>query len=1075
MIGFIVKHAAFGYGRILSFNDSRFLVRFFFPPQTVTLVAIVNRLPVLKHALLPQHTVCKTPSGRCRITNAIPAATKTDPHRYKVEHENGLAQELRETDIEAIEETPPPGSPLEALSERQLEGYAIFQKREAFAEAFESTVRGASGLRALLSSRIDLRPHQAYVAGTVLLDRLPRYLLADEVGLGKTIEAGIVIHDLLERKPSAKILILCPATLTQQWLSEIYSKFSGRVFHLLDLRASAARAGKVSEKVIVSYASALMHSAQLLEMKWDLVVVDEAHHLLSVPSLYRIAQALSESSPGCLLLSAVPAQHREEEYLRLLSLLEPRRYHPGAPNAIEHFGQLYARQHDLGRKLSYISRQLEGFTSGNESPDRILQKLGELASLPVLVLEESLAASVKNLDPASKDFVEQVRRLLHHIGDRYRISRRILRNRRSQLLDTDPGLKIERKLLRLPFEAHQLELDAANAARAYLAALGKQQLPDSILLPLARCLFQSLCDPACLCGFVELANGAEPAEGVILEFHGHIAYQGWEEFASALWGSIDPGFGQDELQDLRRAASAWKSGIERSDRLAALLSFLKRRHRGQPEHKFLVFAGFSDLCPRVFQALVEEFGAPAVARFSWEMEARMKERDVTRFKRDSQCWLLVSDETGGEGRNFQFADELIHFDLPWHVSRIEQRIGRLDRLGRSHPEVCSNVLCSSGGEDDGLLCCLASGFEIFTRSISGLEFALSNLERTIVHAALNHGYEGLVLLHGEIKAQSEKERAEDESQGVLDAASLDRKSAEVFRRAQSTPARDLAIEAAFCDYLRHSAGGNGAVRFLHAADYPDGIIEFRPGQLLYVSILLRPDVNGGYPDRVGTFRRDIAQERPDLEFFSVGNEFFDAVCATVRQSVKGRTYAVECHLPRPPWRGFEFCYRAIGNSALLDKHPGLVKHLNRVMSIRPVHIFVGEDAQPSANSAALLTVRRSLTTDGHNITWFNFTLQNTRVQLLADYYAHAGWENLVSQVENVACKQARDHFAVVLSDAIKVEFSRIDEQIRQAKIAKADEWEDEIAGLEALRGAIKGWDVELDIAGFLSINGGIIP
>jgi ATP-dependent helicase HepA len=1075
MIGFIVKHSGFGYGRILSFNNGQFSVRFFFPPRTVVLVAVVNSRPVLKRALLPQHTVFTTPNGRCRITNAIPAVRNIEPHRYTVEFENGLAQELPETVIEALEEGPPPGSPLEALSEGQLEGYLIFHKREAFAEALGASVRGASGLRALLSSRIDLRPHQAYVAGTVLMDRLHRYLLADEVGLGKTIEAGIVIHELLERKPNARILILCPATLTQQWLSELYSKFSGRIFHMLELRDRALQAGEVPAKAISSYSAALKYSARLQGMNWDLVVVDEAHHLLSAPQLFHIAQTLSKASPSFLLLSAIPAQHREEEYLRLLSLLEPGRYQPNDPNVKEHFKHLYIRQIELGRKLSYIARRLEDFVNGNERPDRILQKLRDLASLPVLVLDEFLVASVEALEPTSPGFVEQVRGLLHRIGDRYRISRRILRNRRSQLLDAEPDLNIVRVLHRVPFEAHQLELDAANAARRYLKALKEKQVPDSILLPLARCLFHSLCDPVCLWSFLELATGAEPELGSLLEFDGHIAYQGWEEFASALWCSMDPRLGRVEFQDLQRTALAWKSGIDKSDRLDALVRFLRQRHHQQPEQKLLIFAGFFGLCPRLGKALVEEFGAPSVACFGWEMEARLKEKSVTRFKRDSQCWLLVSDETGGEGRNFQFADELVHFDLPWHVSKIEQRIGRLDRLGRTRPEVCSNVLYASGGEDDGLLSCLVSGFEVFSRSISGLEFALSNLERMIVIAAVNEGAEGLASAVGEVKAKSEQERADDEVQGLLDAASLERTSAEVYRRAQSTPERDQALELAFCDYLRF-IGSNDALAFMQAADYPErSIVKFRPGQVPDGTVVMRPDANGAHPDRVGTFRREIAQERPDLEFFSVGNEFFDAVCATLVNSTKGRTYAVECHSPHPVWRGFEFSYRAIGNPLLLDKHPGLVKHLDRVMAFRTEHIFVGEDAQLAGNATTLLAIRRSFTKEGHNLTWFNFTLQNTRAQLLADYYAQSRWENLVAQMEGVARKQARVHFAAVLSDVIRTEFARIEEQIRQATIANADGWEDEVAGLEALRAAITGWDVELDIAGFLSINGGIIP
>jgi len=348
--GFIVKHGGEGLGKVINSQNGRITVFFFSPPRSLTLVAIVDGRPVLKHSLLPLDTVCSTQEGECRITSTIPAAASTEPHRYQVEFTNGLAKEVSEVELTPTT-IPQANSPLEALSDLLLEGYETFKKREALVDAWWTSVRGALGLRALLSSRIDLRPHQAYVAGAVLLDRLPRYLLADEVGLGKTIEAGIVIHDLLERKPSARILILCPGTLTQQWLCELYAKFSGRVFHLLEFRRRAAAGGAASQHLIASFTAALSHEASLLQTRWDLLVVDEAHHLLGAQRLYILAQRLSDSAPGCLLLSAIPAQRREDEYLRLLALLEPNRYDPADPDAKRRFKELYDRQIELGRKL----------------------------------------------------------------------------------------------------------------------------------------------------------------------------------------------------------------------------------------------------------------------------------------------------------------------------------------------------------------------------------------------------------------------------------------------------------------------------------------------------------------------------------------------------------------------------------------------------------------------------------------------------------------------------------------------------------------------------------------------------
>lgn len=1070
MIGFIVKHNGFGLGKITEQQNEQIRVHFFSPPQQFTIVPLDGRYP-LKRALLPINSICAAPGGKCHIANAGVVVSGSEPYSYQVKYENGLDAEVSEVDMIPIL-IPRIDSPLEAVAELQIEGYETCQKREALAEVLWSAERGTSGLRALLSSRIDLRPHQAYVAGTVLLDRLPRYILADEVGLGKTIEAGIVIHDLLERKPAAKVLILCPSTLTQQWLCEMFAKFCGQVFHMVELRPRAASAGIIPDKAIASFPAAIRHYAILQHTKWDLVVVDEAHHLLGVPRLYSLAQKLSAAAPGCLLLSAIPAQHREEEYLRLLALLEPQRYHPGDPKEQENFKELYSRQIELGRKLSYISRRLADYLKGDESADAILIKIGELAALPVLSHDGALAALAKTLNPKETCFAEKVHAILYHIGDRYRISRRILRNRRSQLTEVEPDLHIARRLNRLSYNPLQPEVDALNAVRRLLQELRSAKVSDSILLPLARQLFQSLCDPECLCLFVDLAKTEETVLEDLLEFDGHVGYQGWEEFSTTLWEAVGARLPKGALQDLRSAAAAWKAEQECPARIQSLVNFLTERHRQNHAHKFIVFAGFYGLAHRLARSLAEEFKRTSVAEFSWELDS--KEKEVTRFRRDSQCWLMVSDETGGEGRNFQFVDELIHFDLPWHVSKIEQRIGRLDRLGRKHPEVCSNVLIAAGQEDDGFLCCLQQGFQIFERSISGLEFTLSQLEGRILKVAMDDGFEGLVAQVDHIKKLSEAERAGDENQGMLDAASLERKSAEVFRRAQSTPERDLALEKAFCDYF-HYIGGNGVMRFVPAGNYPEGVVEFRPDQVKDVKLPLPAQKNGGQPDRLGTFRRQIAQERPDLDFFTVGNEFFDAVCSTLRTTSKGRKYAVELLSPKSAqWVGFEFSYRLVGRRELLAGHPGLVKHLDRVLAVRGEHCFIAENLKPAPDQKGLLDLRRAIKKEDKNVSWWNFTLNNTRVQLLSDRYAKSGWDALVKRAEALAKSQARERFAQILSPILESEQSRVQEQIRQAKAARSDGWEDEVAGYEALIQAIVDWDLELDLVGFLSINGGII-
>src|SRR5690606_7536938 len=127
-----------------------------------------------------------------------------------------------------------------------------------------------------------------------------------------------------------------------------------------------------------------------------------------------------------------------------------------------------------------------------------------------------------------------------------------------------------------------------------------------------------------------------------------------------------------------------------------------RRLRDLPDKpKVLVFAGFPGLAPIAAASLRRAFGTAAVVEFRFDLDREEKEDNVRRFRDEPGTWILVSDETGGEGRNFQFADRLVHLDTPWYVARVEQRIGRLDRLGREqhHPSVLSCVVFNSWTEE----------------------------------------------------------------------------------------------------------------------------------------------------------------------------------------------------------------------------------------------------------------------------------------------------------------------------------------------------------------------------------------
>ena len=311
MQGFFVYHSHFKIGKITNYNYGNFFVHFFGPPGKDSSDCRFAKDSFddgdLQRIHLPLGTRCRVNGEACVVERVVKYVSGGRPAIYEVVLEGrNLKRQVTEVDLEPIEIVR--ADPLTMLASQQHEGYPLFRSRERLFTSFTELVRQGGGLRALLASRIDLRPHQAYVAGIVLQDRLRRYLLADEVGLGKTVEAGIVIQDLLSIRPNDRVLILCPGALTQQWLCELLLKFNYQIFTLLELHGEPSLLPAERRRKVIAPLHAALGPAGtwLAKGQWDLVVVDEVHHLLASERLLKFVDGLSRSAPALLLLVPLP-------------------------------------------------------------------------------------------------------------------------------------------------------------------------------------------------------------------------------------------------------------------------------------------------------------------------------------------------------------------------------------------------------------------------------------------------------------------------------------------------------------------------------------------------------------------------------------------------------------------------------------------------------------------------------------------------------------------------------------------------------------------------------------------------
>ncbi|MHC2088763.1 SNF2-related protein [Methylobacterium sp. CM6244] len=962
---------------------------------------------------------------------------------------------------------------------------------------------------------MDLHPHQAFVAGTVVLDHRRRYILADEVGLGKTVEAGVVIHDLLSRNPRARVLVLAPGPLVRQWLTEMATSFGGQDFRLADLHPPESVDVSGWTRLIASTGLAVgsLRDA-LLDGRWDMVVVDEAHHLVDAPVLYSMVRALAEGARDLLLLSAIPARRRETEFLKLLALLEPTRYglaadadlgaSANARDAHERFVQLYANQEIIGRRLNRLGAELDALAAGEAKPADVLEKAKRLADLPLLRDDrrvrsalEAIATAAETAPPALKTgsddpptptpptMAEAAAYLRNLVVDRYRIHRRILRNRRQRLVAENRLAVVTRSLRTHIYKPDQVELEAVEAVEKLVGDAVARGLPLNVARPLARTLFQALASPAGVALLlrdllgtpVDPANVA-PHEIELLNAALGPGYAAWSRLGRIMHALSGPFLDRDSLARAESAVGTWARSDASWGRERAVADLVRGRLAADVG-KILVFAGYPGLAATITQSLKVAVGASVVADFRYDMDDGAKEEAARLFRVEAGVRVLVCDESGGEGRNFQFVDEIVHVDLPWQAGLVEQRIGRLDRLGRTHPEVVSHVVANEAGLEAGLLHCLGpAGIGVLTHSVSGAEFALRGLHDEMVDAAIAAGAEGtgagtLSALARSLRLRVEEERARDESEALLDEASFQADAASAFLK-PADEGVDAEVEAAFVAYFRQiatpkSVGAHGDQRT------PQGLWRFQPddvrgGGLPY---LRRTRDGDALARRVGTFRRDIARARRDVEFFAPGNPLFDAVAGFLRIESVGCSYAVGCLVPRLPAAVVvEFAMTLRANSEGLSKVPGLANRAETVIGARRRSVVFPLGALKPVNEATYLALRAACRPETRGRTW-----DDLRPERLEGVIAGSvpDWPKYLRAAEERAKLYLRAALQPRLAPLVQAEDRRVAEQLRQIRTEMSQDGPNEVttAEVEALsnyRRALADWVVELDGIGVLAVN-----
>lgn len=468
--------------------------------------------------------------------------------------------------------------------------------------------------------RIDLIPHQLYIANEVANRHAPRVLLADEVGLGKTIEAGLILHRLLLNGRVERALILVPDSLTHQWLVELLRRFSLNV-SLLDETQSLAHGSEnpfESAQLVLASQGWLFanpqRQEQALASQFDLLIVDEAHHLDwseegSGPG-YRCVEQLSALIPGLLLLTATPEQMGIKSHFARLRLLDGERYHD-----LERFKAEESHYTEVARAIDALAA-LPDDASARTAVSAVADDRDSQALLDTLCNPE---ASTAQQDAARAQLSEA-------LLDRHGTGRVMFRNSRRHV-GGFPERRLNLAPLALP-SAYRRVVRRLERDDDYLDELlieTGMDHPDVLIYPDAA--------------YRELSN--DPLNG--------------ED-----WWHIDP-------------------------RVNWLLEKLSDdSESGFANEKVLVIAHHRETAEGLAEGL-RVLGGYHAPVFHEDLSLIERDRAAAAFAdEDEGVQVLVCSEIGSEGRNFQFCRHLVMFDMPQHPDQLEQRIGRLDRIGQRH-------------------------------------------------------------------------------------------------------------------------------------------------------------------------------------------------------------------------------------------------------------------------------------------------------------------------------------------------------------------------------------------------------
>ena len=721
---------------------------------------------------------------------------------------------------------------------------------------------------------VDIKPHQVSVVHKVISNYPHRFLLCDEVGLGKTIEAGMVLKELRARGGAQRVLAIVPPNLVGQWHFEMKTKFN-ESFSVLNTDTVRFLQNQGQFDNPFAFSDSILCSSSWVanptwaelcsRVNWDLVILDEAHHARSHRSgnrvnttrLYRLVSKLAEperfSQRGMLFLTATPMQLDTHELYSLVELLDPALF----PSE-EHFERHRRAVPGLSRLVERLNR--DEFPLPDEEPSETIKQVADWLGLDVDVAAQRLSSGA-----------EERKLLTAELADHHLLSEVLIRNRKAEIGGFMPRIASRWKVELTPEESAALEAVEDYVEYGFQLAEGTNDAPIGFVMV----TFQKLMASSIAAIRKSLGRRRER----ILARNPQTDLNGYEleerlmndEAASDVVAGV--GAASDlvdaELSLLERAIESLDR-VKSDSKADVLVNQLSMLFDESSNEKVLIFTQFRETQRHLEDTLTAR--GWSVNLFHGQMKPMEKDRAVEQFRNEVGPQILICTEAGGEGRNFQFCHVLVNYDLPWNPMKVEQRIGRVDRIGQDNTVSIFNLWVKDTVEER-VLDVLEKRIRVFEETVGGLDPILGDTESGIVKIMRIAGERRVEALEDFGKQLEEQVRHARDAETKLGDFIMDTKS---YRRelaeriaGQPSPIKDYDLDTFIGQLLSDAHTYIRRTGAIYELTFSGEILD------------VHKDLFAGGTKRKAVFRADRRPDSEDVEFMAFGHPIVDGVVERV--------------------------------------------------------------------------------------------------------------------------------------------------------------------------------------------------